>query len=96
VRNLEREIAKLCRKIVRISSNRKTKQPPCHMITQRNLEKFLGVHRYRFGLAEEHNRVGQVTGLAWTESGGDLLTIEVVTVLLLGRKGRCETDRQFS
>lgn len=80
VRNLEREIAKLCRKVVRVSVSKKTKQAQHHTITQRNLEKFLGIRRYRFGLAEEKNRVGQVTGLAWTEAGGDLLTIEVATL----------------
>ncbi len=81
VRNLEREIAKICRKIVKAAQLEKksTQQRAC-LITPKNLEKYLGVHRYRHGLAENQNRVGQVTGLAWTEAGGDLLTIEVATV----------------
>ncbi|MCP4041908.1 MAG: endopeptidase La [Gammaproteobacteria bacterium] len=74
VRNLEREISKICRKVVKqlvlTPDKRQVK------ITSRNLEKLLGVRRYRYGLAEEEDRVGQVTGLAWTEVGGDLLTIE--------------------
>ncbi|MFV9989252.1 MAG: endopeptidase La [Coxiella endosymbiont of Dermacentor nuttalli] len=84
VRSLEREIAKLCRKVVkeiltaqekikRVKKEKLTKQ---HQITVRNLEKYLGVKRYRFGLAEEKDQIGQVTGLAWTEVGGELLTIE--------------------
>jgi ATP-dependent Lon protease len=74
VRNLEREIAKICRKVVReiLTKPRKT----TIMIAPNNLEKYLGVIKFRYGLAEEHDQVGQVTGLAWTEVGGELLTIE--------------------
>ncbi len=78
VRNLERDISKLCRKVVKdLITNKKDKS--VH-ITARNLEKFLGVPRYRYGKAEQENRIGQVTGLAWTEVGGDLLTIESAVV----------------
>ena len=78
VRNLEREIATICRKVVRnILQKPATKSAA---VTQKVLEKYLGVKRFRYGLAEAEDRVGQVTGLAWTESGGDLLTIEAVVV----------------
>jgi ATP-dependent Lon protease len=78
VRNLEREIAKICRKVVKsILINPKTKKAT---ITQQSIEKYLGVQNYHFGLAENKNQVGQVNGLAWTETGGDLLTIEVAVV----------------
>ena len=78
VRNLEREISKVFRKVTRELVLGKTKG---HVtITPDNLEDYLGVHRFRFGLAEEKNQVGQVTGLAWTEVGGELLTIESVVV----------------
>lgn len=78
VRNLERDIAKLCRKVVRdVLGKKKTK---LHLINRRNLEKYLGVKRFRFGLAEEKDQVGQVTGLAWTEVGGELLTIEAQAI----------------
>ncbi len=73
VRNLDREIAKLCRKAVKdhlLNGKKKT------AITPRNLEKYLGVQRFDFGRADQKNQVGQVTGLAWTSVGGDLLTIE--------------------
>lgn len=74
VRSLEREIAKLCRKVVKkILSEKKIRK---NLVTAKNLEKYLGVKRFRFGLAEKKDQVGQVTGLAWTEVGGDLLTIE--------------------
>ena len=84
VRALEREIAKLCRKVVKEilitkeapKRSGKEKAIKQRKITVRNLEKYLGVKRYRFGLAEEKDQVGQVTGLAWTEFGGELLTIE--------------------
>ena len=85
VRNLEREIAKLCRKAVtEIVKGRETKV----VITPDNLEEFLGVRRFKFGLAEEVDQVGAVTGLAWTEVGGDLLSIEA---LKLPGKGRMKT-----
>jgi len=76
VRNLEREISKICRKVVKqILLEPDTKKVS---ITSRNLEKILGVRRFRFGSAEETDQIGQVTGLAWTEVGGELLTIEAV------------------
>jgi ATP-dependent Lon protease len=74
VRNLEREIAKICRKVVKEILLKP--RPQKVIITSRNIEKYLGVQRFRYGRAEEQDRVGQVTGLAWTEVGGDLLTIE--------------------
>lgn len=77
VRNLEREIANLCRKSVKEIL---MKQLDKMAITKRNLEKFAGVPRYRFGVAEEDDIVGVVTGLAWTEVGGELLSIESVTL----------------
>ncbi|UUM31374.1 endopeptidase La [Vibrio japonicus] len=74
VRNLEREISKICRKAVKnILLNRNIKTVK---VTMDNLKEFLGVQRYDYGKADESNRIGQVTGLAWTEVGGDLLTIE--------------------
>ncbi len=78
VRNLEREISKICRKVVKeLILHEKGKKVS---ITPRNIEKYLGVKRFRYGLAEEHDQVGQVTGLAWTEVGGELLTIEAAVV----------------
>jgi ATP-dependent Lon protease len=79
VRSLEREIAKICRKAVRELLTGKGKSKSV-TVTSKSLEKFLGVQRFRFGKAEEENRIGQVTGLAWTEVGGELLTIEAATV----------------
>ncbi|PSW03911.1 endopeptidase La [Photobacterium lipolyticum] len=74
VRNLEREISKLCRKAVKeILLNKDVKKVS---ISQDNLKDYLGVQRCDYGKADESNRIGQVTGLAWTEVGGDLLTIE--------------------
>ena len=78
VRNLEREIAKICRKTVKDILLDKTISKV--EVTAENLEKFLGVKRFRFGRAEEHDQVGQVTGLAWTEVGGELLTIETAVM----------------
>lgn len=75
VRNLERDISKICRKVVREILGKK-KQKNRHQVTHHNLEKYLGVKKFRFGLAEENDQVGQVAGLAWTEVGGELLTIE--------------------
>ncbi len=74
VRNLSRILSTICRKIVKevVLKKRKTKA----VISDKTLEKYLGVHKHRFGLAEENNQVGEVTGLAWTSVGGDLLTIE--------------------
>src|SRR6266853_531176 len=79
VRNLEREIAKICRKAVKQMLLHKKGQRSV-AVTPRNLDKFLGVRRFRYGKAEDMNRVGQVTGLAWTEVGGELLTIEAAVV----------------
>ncbi|MEJ1359074.1 MAG: endopeptidase La [Candidatus Sedimenticola sp. (ex Thyasira tokunagai)] len=83
VRNLEREISKICRKVVKdILLNKRDKQL---IITPKSLEKYLGVQRFRYGEAEEHDQVGQVTGLAWTEVGGELLHIEAALVPGKGR-----------
>ncbi len=80
VRSLDREISKICRKVVKdlITSQSKTpsKAPRKISVTPKSLEKYLGVQRYDFGLAAAENQVGQVTGLAWTSVGGELLTIE--------------------
>jgi ATP-dependent Lon protease len=78
VRNLEREISKICRKVVKdVLLKPRDKKVT---VTAKNLEKYLGVKRFRHGLAEEHDQVGQVTGLAWTEVGGELLTIEAAAI----------------
>ncbi len=78
VRALEREMSKICRKVVkRLLSDKSIKKID---VASDNLDDFLGVRRYSFGVAENENQVGQVTGLAWTEVGGDLLTIEVADV----------------
>jgi ATP-dependent Lon protease len=79
VRNLEREIAKICRKAVKQMLLHK-KDETSVSVNPRNLDKFLGVRRFRYGKAEDLNRVGQVTGLAWTEVGGELLSIEAAVV----------------
>jgi ATP-dependent Lon protease len=78
VRSLEREISKVCRKAVKALLLKK--QSSKISVTARNLEKYLGVRRFSFGIAEQNNQVGQVTGLAWTEVGGELLTIEAVSL----------------
>lgn len=78
VRSLEREVSKICRKVVKMLLLKKQEKKVT--ITSRNLDKFLGVRRFDFGIAEKENQVGQVVGLAWTEVGGDLLTIESVTM----------------
>ena len=78
VRNLDREIANICRKIVkRILLKPSDKK---YIVTPKKLESLLGVKNYRYGMMEEENRIGQVTGLAWTEVGGELLTIEAAIV----------------
>ncbi|GAB3302715.1 endopeptidase La [Luteimonas notoginsengisoli] len=87
VRNLEREIAKICRKVVKEialqgpppASARKRK-PRALGVASKNLEKYLGVQRFDYGRAEQDNEIGLVTGLAWTEVGGDLLQIESTLV----------------
>ena len=78
VRNLEREISKICRKVVK-GLLLKPRDKQVHVMP-RNLDDYLGVRRFRYGRAEDHSQVGQVTGLAWTEMGGELLTIEATVV----------------
>ncbi|MEJ8822242.1 endopeptidase La [Variovorax humicola] len=78
VRSLERELSKICRKVVKGLLLKK--MTPGVSVTGENLNDFLGVRKYTFGRAEKQNQVGQVVGLAWTEVGGDLLTIEAVTM----------------
>ena len=81
VRNLEREIAKISRKVAReLLLNKKRDHVA---VSAKNLDKYLGVRHFRYGMAEQSNQVGQVTGLAWTEVGGELLTIE--SALLPGK-----------
>ncbi len=82
VRNLEREIANLTRKAIKDILMKKTERVA---VTRRNLEKYAGVRRFRFGEAEAEDLVGVTTGLAWTEVGGELLTIEAVTLPGKGR-----------
>jgi len=77
VRNLDREIGSICRKVIKDLTLKKRKAKA--IINSKSLPKFLGMKKYRFGLAEEHNQIGEVTGLAWTSVGGDLLTIEAST-----------------
>jgi ATP-dependent Lon protease len=85
VRNLEREIAKICRKALTKILKREVETV---RVTPDNLEDFLGVKRFKFGLAEKDDQIGVVTGLAWTSVGGDLLSIEA---LRLPGKGRMKT-----
>ncbi len=92
VRALEREISKICRKAVKQLVTEKAEKAEKKekgaeegkatriAVTPKNLDKYLGVRRFTFGMAEKQNQVGQVTGLAWTEVGGELLTIEAVTM----------------
>ena len=83
VRSLEREISKICRKAVKhILLNKGTKQV---VVNQENLKDYLGVQRFDYGKADKSNQVGQVTGLAWTQVGGDLLTIETTSVVGKGK-----------
>lgn len=84
VRGLDREIAKICRKVVTLHVKSGSKS--CDLIKPESLEEFLGVRKTDFGRAEEHNQVGQVTGLAWTQVGGELLTIESTVVKGKGRR----------
>ncbi|GMR08346.1 MAG: endopeptidase La [Gammaproteobacteria bacterium] len=79
VRNLEREISKICRKVVK-AILLKEEDGSGVSVTPEMLEQYLGVRRFRYGLAEDNDQVGQVTGLAWTEVGGDLLTIEAAII----------------
>ena len=78
VRSLEREISKICRKVVKTLVTKRNQKKM--VVTAKNLDKTLGVRRFTFGVAEKENQIGQVTGLAWTEVGGELLTIEAVTM----------------
>jgi len=78
VRSLEREISKICRKVVKMLLLKK--QDKKVTISSKNIDKFLGVRQFDFGVAEKENQIGQVVGLAWTEVGGDLLTIEAMTM----------------
>ena len=83
VRGLEREISKICRKAVKnLLVNPKVKSI---IVNSDNLHDYLGVKRFEFGKADTQNRVGEVTGLAWTEVGGDLLTIETASVVGKGK-----------
>ncbi|MFZ5511334.1 MAG: endopeptidase La [Pseudomonadota bacterium] len=86
VRSLEREISKICRKVIKSMVLKKRSSKV--VVNAKNLDKYLGVRRYTFGIAEKENQVGQVTGLAWTEVGGELLTIEAV---VLPGKGKTMT-----
>ncbi len=89
VRNLERSISAICRKVAReVVKERKKKVK----VSRQNLQKYLGVPRYRYGAAEKHDEVGVATGLAWTESGGDLLSIEVT---LMKGKGKMTLTGQL-
>lgn len=83
VRNLDREIAKICRKVV--ANNVKAKNAQATEVTEAQLESYLGVRKTDYGRAEAEDRIGQVTGLAWTQVGGDLLTIEIASVRGKGR-----------
>jgi ATP-dependent Lon protease len=78
VRSLEREVSKICRKVVKdlLLKIEKTKV----VVDSESLDKYLGVKRFHYGLAEEEDQIGQVTGLAWTEVGGELLTIETAVI----------------
>ncbi|KQZ55904.1 DNA-binding protein [Lysobacter sp. Root559] len=97
VRNLEREISKICRKVVKeialAGPKAKKSKDGALSVSSKNLDKYLGVRRFDFGRAEEQNEVGLVTGLAWTEVGGDLLQVEATLVpgkgqlLLTGQLG---------
>ncbi len=78
VRSLERDFGKICRKVVKLLLLKKESAPVT--VNADNLEKFLSVRMYDFGLAAKENQIGQVTGLAWTEVGGDLLTIEAAVM----------------
>jgi ATP-dependent Lon protease len=83
VRGLEREVAKICRKVV--TQNVKAEETVHVKVTEENLEDYLGVRKMDYGRAEDENRIGQVTGLAWTQVGGELLTIEASAVRGKGR-----------
>lgn len=90
VRSLDRSLAKICRKAVKQLVDHSKTAPI--MVEQADLEHYLGVAKYRFGLADDKNRVGQVTGLAWTRVGGDLLRIEATA---MPGKGKLESTGQL-
>ena len=79
MRSLEREISKICRKVVKSLLMQEARADRV-TVSARNLDHYLGVRRFTYGLAEKNNQVGQVTGLAWTEVGGELLTIEAAVM----------------
>lgn len=83
VRSLERQIAKVCRKMVKAIATGEAESGKT--VTPDDLEDLLGVRKYNYGIAEEENKIGQVTGLAWTSVGGELLTIEAASVAGKGR-----------
>ena len=85
VRNLEREISKVCRKVVKEAVLSQSKTKAHTVVTADNLEHYCGVYKFSFGKAEEKDQIGQVTGLAWTSVGGELLTIEAVSTIGKGR-----------
>lgn len=80
VRSLEREIAKVCRKVTRLLVEKKSELAIPLVITKENLQEYLGIEKFSFDKAQEESRVGQVTGLAWTQVGGELMTIETAIV----------------
>ena len=86
VRGMDREIARICRKVVKAQLTKKKEGKA--QVLAKNLDKYLGVRRYSYGIAEKSNQVGQVTGLAWTEVGGELLTVEAAR---LPGKGKVDT-----
>ena len=86
VRGMDREIARICRKVVKAQLTKKKDGKV--QVTAKNLDKYLGVRRYSYGIAEKANQIGQVTGLAWTEVGGELLTVEAAK---LPGKGKVDT-----
>jgi ATP-dependent Lon protease len=86
VRGMDREIARICRKVVKAQLTKKKEGKV--QVLAKNLDKFLGVRRHSYGIAEKSNQIGQVTGLAWTEVGGELLTVEAAR---LPGKGKVET-----
>ncbi len=86
VRGMDREIARICRKVVKAQLTKKKEGKV--QVNGKNLDKFLGVRRYSYGIAEKANQIGQVTGLAWTEVGGELLTVEAAR---LPGKGKVDT-----
>jgi ATP-dependent Lon protease len=85
VRNLEREMSKICRKVVKEAVLGQSKNTAVIVVTAENLEQYCGVYKFSYGKAEEKDQIGQVTGLAWTSVGGELLTIEAVSTIGKGR-----------